>query len=442
MDTIDWDAREKAWKALTTIIIFLIIVENIHLLIKIVRAAGGPANVLMSPRGPRFQTFISLIIGDILVALFPLVIQAMMLFDNIENISCESRVLSQIYLIFIMPFVYGMGLVVLAVECILFRKRMRAASPSRDYRSAIISLAVGSVPWILGVTVALPLCMAGVDYCAYGSTENTLTVGRQRAMISVCLLLPVALDFVFAFANLQNDANPCEPSTFLVLDQCPTTTQQRHTNILLNAPSVPAQPSAPCYESPPSYEEVQQGIPNLQPISPVETYSQTNPLETRQQHPRSDFDFAFDQNNLVSYGHPQYRQAQPSHFCQQPHPNQPEVQGAYLPAGSITYTAPEIISDTLSDQRPIVRSSSGLDIHYSVKEKAASIFAVVIFSVCVAPYAIFHLVYSLSENRPNLSEAKAVIFSDLVFFILIIRACLLPLGWIHSGSFNRMSLSQ
>ena len=84
MDTINWKAREDAWKALLIITIILTVLVNFGLLYRIVLRAGGLVVVAAGPRGIRLQTLVSLAVGDILVALFSLVVQARLFFEGHE----------------------------------------------------------------------------------------------------------------------------------------------------------------------------------------------------------------------------------------------------------------------------------------------------------------------------------------------------------------------
>ena len=92
MVTINGQAREDVWKALFIITLISALLVNLALLYRIVRAAGGLLAVVVAcPRGVRLQTLVSLVIGDMFVALFSLVVMARETFEkkirscNVQN---------------------------------------------------------------------------------------------------------------------------------------------------------------------------------------------------------------------------------------------------------------------------------------------------------------------------------------------------------------------
>ena len=82
MVTLNGQAREDAWKALFIITLISALLVNLALLYRIVRAAGGLLAVVACPRGVRLQTLVSLVIGDMFVALFSLVVMARETFEK------------------------------------------------------------------------------------------------------------------------------------------------------------------------------------------------------------------------------------------------------------------------------------------------------------------------------------------------------------------------
>ena len=104
---------------------------NLPLLYRIVLTAGGLLAVAACPRGVRLQTHVSLITGDMFVALFSLVVKARVTFEgNSNSIACITDMLSYVYLTYIMPFVCSAGFLVLVIECAIFRQKVQtAASP-------------------------------------------------------------------------------------------------------------------------------------------------------------------------------------------------------------------------------------------------------------------------------------------------------------------------
>ncbi|KAK3722356.1 hypothetical protein RRG08_041959 [Elysia crispata] len=456
MDTIDYDAREIAWKVLIVTTIVLTLLWNAALLYKIVRAAGGVAAILTGQRGPRHQTFVSLIIGDVFVALFTMVIRARVLFENDTSLTCRSFVLADFYFQFIMPFVYGVGLVVLAVEGMMFRRRARAAHSSQS-PGALVSLAISSVPWIFGIIIALPLTIAGADL---DKCQVNFTLSRLRAILYVCQLLPVAMAIFFTSLNTCSTQNV---SAAVANEQIPavvSTVPQGQPGFTGIASRGPEQPTAPPMYSP--YEEIDGDFSHSHPglTTPPPTASLDQPtthphhtpnytLTQHYQHPHGgQFQHAQPYSGQFQYTQPygtQFQHAQPyqnmnaygqpgftHHFqAQGSHTGQPPSQVGYLPPGSITYT--------LNGQPSLIQPPRSLHSYYSLKENSALSVTTLAFFVCVVPFAIFQLSYTLNTDRQDLKEMSQVVISDLVFWLLATRTFVVPFFWVTTGSLRKPS---
>ena len=193
--SIDVEASVKASKGLIIITIVLALLMNFALLFKIVRQSGGLRAVVVSPRAPRSLTLVGLVVGDVVMTLYSLVLQARVIFENASNPSVfgtTSMWLSLVYMAYVMPLVYGIGLVVLSVENIMFRLGVQAAVSPQSLR-VVVSLAVGAIPWFFGLPIALPLTMADLDW-------NNI-VKRQRAMYIVCQLVPAVVAVLATAVN-------------------------------------------------------------------------------------------------------------------------------------------------------------------------------------------------------------------------------------------------
>ncbi|GFR63680.1 hypothetical protein ElyMa_005488900 [Elysia marginata] len=212
MAGFDSEKKEMVRQAVISIIIILIFLVNSLLLYKIKRAAGGALVIPTCVRGPRFQTLISLVAGDIVVALFSLVVKAELsaneVFSIYETKKCKAWWLAEIYLRDIMSFTYGMGLCVLSIECMAFRRRVRAASSSRNLVTpstpgAPVSLIVSAVPWTLTIAIALPVCIyhlkADKENCGYDDYLFAFEYIKIKPL--VCQLLPAVIAVSLAVAN-------------------------------------------------------------------------------------------------------------------------------------------------------------------------------------------------------------------------------------------------
>uniref|UniRef100_A0A2C9L697 G-protein coupled receptors family 1 profile domain-containing protein n=1 Tax=Biomphalaria glabrata TaxID=6526 RepID=A0A2C9L697_BIOGL len=139
----------------------------------------------------KLMMIISLAIGDIIFALFPLVVHARQYFEADKTfMTCTLLTNATTYMFYLIHFVYGLGLVILAAEVFL-RNRIQSI---HDNRYKIIS-AVGasSVPWILGLIIILPLCMSNVDYENHCINSQSL-----ESMFGVSVFLPVSLSIVIS----------------------------------------------------------------------------------------------------------------------------------------------------------------------------------------------------------------------------------------------------
>ncbi|GFN83671.1 hypothetical protein PoB_001017700 [Plakobranchus ocellatus] len=273
MSSIDWEALKKVDQALIVISIILAILINFLLLYKVVRAAGGLSSLLKSPRGPRFQTLVSLTLGDILVALSSFVVLARLLFEGEANISCRTMVLSHDYQVFIMPFVYGMGLAVLLTEWVIFRRRLRKAPASRMGQGAMVIWSVGmtALPWVWGIVFVLPLSIADVDMS--GDLNNCplfsdlMTVTRKKVLICVCLFFPSCVALIIGCLILLSGTKLCVCNA-RITNPGEVIAMQEQTATMLTTPSAPTQTSAPystSCEPPLSHEEAGADLLTLQP---------------------------------------------------------------------------------------------------------------------------------------------------------------------------------
>ncbi|XP_005101305.1 uncharacterized protein LOC101861667 [Aplysia californica] len=183
--TVDPEAQRTALMALSVIFIIGILVGNFALLYIILRR-GCP---LMNTR--KFLIF-TLAGGDILLALYSLIIFARKIFEKHFRLNCETEFVSMVYWNNYLPFVYGVGLLVLCGE-LCFRRKLRSTISN----PCLASILVAAVPWIVGLILILPLTLAGFDTqtCRY---DDSMTIGRLRAVVVISMVLPSVLAVIFA----------------------------------------------------------------------------------------------------------------------------------------------------------------------------------------------------------------------------------------------------
>ncbi|CAL1543981.1 unnamed protein product, partial [Lymnaea stagnalis] len=87
---------------------------------------------------PKTLTILSLAIGDVLLALFPMVVTTKVLFGDyaVTGLSCSTSLASLVYTPYLDTFVYGIGLMVLGFEIIQSQK----SSPTNKNKQIIYSL--------------------------------------------------------------------------------------------------------------------------------------------------------------------------------------------------------------------------------------------------------------------------------------------------------------
>lgn len=179
---------QDARKAILIILIISITASSVYLIVKIMRQKQYQYS-------PKYLLLVSLAVGDILLALFALVVRVQSLFRKTESglETCRLNFYSDMYSNHFINFVYGVGLIVLAAEFVYRRRcnRPRTTTHFDLVRSFVICI----VPWLLGLIVMLPLGLAGVDL-----ETCSLNAGVEiaRAQIVMSTILPACLALVTA----------------------------------------------------------------------------------------------------------------------------------------------------------------------------------------------------------------------------------------------------
>ena len=395
--------------AVICVISGLILLLNSILLYKIIKAAGGILVIPTCMRGPRFQTLVSLIIGDIVVAFFPMIVKANIKTSDFYK-KCKVWVLSDIYLRHMMSFVYGMGLVVLAVECMVYRRRTRAAASSLNPRrlstpGAPVSFMVSAVPWIFGLVLVLPLSLADLhfdsDNCGLFSSSDL----RFWILALVCQVFPAVVSVSFAIINKYSSKKYTLPAA-IAAGQSPN--------------------------EPPLSSETPSGVsswPHQEP--PISGHQNTNtiPLDERspggyEEHPNtiSSHEYFHDQNqepqNDILYG------------------GEAENSNSFYRQSS-EHNGPQDVFEFVSpsDELSLAPLSSNFDQNYSKRETCALLTSAIAFFVCVVPMAVLTVRNGVIYFSVYFDSAFQVI--NVVYLFFLMRPCLLPVLWITTGSLKK-----
>ncbi|CAL1546473.1 unnamed protein product [Lymnaea stagnalis] len=170
----DRDAFKTANRSLVVIFMILILLTNSWLIVINVSKCDFMHK-------PKAMTILSLAIGDVFVALLSLLVYTMIWFGAYGPETLTTT--SNIYMPYLITFVYGLGLMTLGLE---IAQHDRICCMSEEWKF-ICSIAACCIPWILGVIVVLPLGLYNMD-------SKTLRYSRKiemlKDLIVVSILLP------------------------------------------------------------------------------------------------------------------------------------------------------------------------------------------------------------------------------------------------------------
>jgi hypothetical protein len=195
MSDIDYDALTVANKVLVILTIVFIVFINGILIIKIVR----------KPKffqSPKLMLLISLAIVDIFHGFFSLVINALILFEDINLTHCPTLITGRFYHDVDISFLYGVGVVFLALELVV---RHKCRSTLLSKRKGLIALIFCFVPGILALIFVLPFTISAFDWdeCTYRYSKT-----RIQAMYSLCYIVLPILAFIASIVILFIKLNP------------------------------------------------------------------------------------------------------------------------------------------------------------------------------------------------------------------------------------------
>ncbi|GFO46438.1 hypothetical protein PoB_007294300 [Plakobranchus ocellatus] len=217
MANVNYSIQEKAQVALSIIFILSIAAANCLLVISIVRQRRAILVV-------RSTILLSLAVGDVILALFSLVIDLL----GEERFQCNTPFFSKIYRDYLLQFVYSAGLLMLALYLMMtyrayqhrqaqhqqqqHHEQQRLMGIPNDVESGSLrvegvegnqrrgkTLRVGlalmcsGIPWLVALMVVLPLAAPRLNEC------NPYTgLSREIIYMWVCVVLPSTLALVAA----------------------------------------------------------------------------------------------------------------------------------------------------------------------------------------------------------------------------------------------------
>lgn len=182
MASIDYKDFDYSSKNVTFCLTVYIFIANSLLIFKTARKR----DFLYRPRS---FLVISLAIGDIILAFKTFRMKARILFDtSMGKSGCSSAETSAMYTNYLVHFVYGMGLIALAME-LLGRYERR---PLVGSTAVVKGIVLSAVPWVLGLAVVLPFTVTETNQCPKFLLTTCVDCGVQD-FYSVSVLLPACV---------------------------------------------------------------------------------------------------------------------------------------------------------------------------------------------------------------------------------------------------------
>ncbi|XP_005103044.1 uncharacterized protein LOC101863914 [Aplysia californica] len=391
-ESVDLDAKEKAFKALHVLFILAISFSSLALMVKLLRGV-----LLKNQR--KFLIF-TLAGGDLFLALFSLTVVTRRLFENNVELSYASKVLSEKYLFHYFPFVHAMGMFVLAIE-LVHRAQLREII-SNPY---VASLLCAGLPWVLGLIVVLPLVMDGFLWSEGKYQEGFKNNDRQIAWYVVSTIIPstlaLAACIVTDFINIK-----WVPEDFSSENTDSATQEETEMSKIYHVDNQPTfypsnQSHGPFYssQSEPPYR------PNSSEIYAPLSRPPSNHLASR---------FSMNNNNM----HPV--QGSPG-----PLSSRLSMQNVYLPPHPQPDPSLRTVPGTrLSTYRPQNDKSFGK------KEKRVLLLVTAISFVLTTPWAFFQVCYVLRDDKSYIEPLAREIVVNWFRYFLYLRSVVTPLIWI------------
>ncbi|CAL1543975.1 unnamed protein product, partial [Lymnaea stagnalis] len=365
--------------ALCIIFILLILLSNALLIWKNARELDFYSR-------PKNQIILSLAIGDIIVVLFPLsvLVRNFLPEDYQPNLmSCSLAKTSETYMRFLLHFVYGLGLVILAIE-LLCRNKIHDMTADKTGK-IFVSIVLSAIPWLLGLIFVLPLCLANIDMTTCSSVQ---TLDQAEAAVVISVILPACAAVVMCIVVYCHELPPAQYQQTTATSTPMVTIMTSHSNSPLQ--SGRGFTAAPTFGYHPGYQYPQQPIPGQHPLQQypqqMKNFQANQPCVAEQPN--------VAQQPLVAQ---QYYATQQPYVAQQPH-------GLY------------------------VQNDAGITLSKYRREKSRLLAVAIVFFLLVVPQAIYQLSYALNPTRTKMERRiTATAIHDFVLWLMVIRSFVTPL---------------
>ncbi|CAL1546468.1 unnamed protein product [Lymnaea stagnalis] len=331
---------------------------------------------------PKTLTILSLSIGDVLMALFPMVVATRMFFGDFaqRTMPCSLITTYTVYMPYLITFVYGLGLMVLGLEIVQHHKISSLSKNSK----LICSLIASSIPWILGLIIILPLGLANIDM---DTCENSQTIDQFKALIVLGILLPAC------GAVITSIIAKCIDQILYLYQQLVSSHPQvmvdlnTHTMAYANAPHNEQQGPTPTTP----------GNPHPRPSTlQAQTYAAHMQFPNSQRHVKHMY-------NLPS--------TQPYALPAQPH---------YIRSGNQN-------SNSFIVPTPLVTMETAVEVPIDTTQRRNRLLVIsIIYFILVTPLAIFHLGY-LNPDVTPMGVVASVTIGNIVYWLNVIRSVITPL---------------
>ncbi|CAL1546467.1 unnamed protein product [Lymnaea stagnalis] len=368
----DGDADLMAKKCLHIIFIILILLANGLLIFKNVRKCDFMHK-------PKTLTILSLAMGDVLLALFPMVVTTGLLFGDLTTLSCSSISSYSVYMPYMITFVYGLGLMVLGLEIVQHHKISSLSKNSK----IICSLIASSSPWILGLIIFLPLGFANIDM---DTCEWNQTIAQLKALIVLGILLPACVAVITS-----------------IIVKC--IDQAKYQQLVNTNPQVMVDLNThnAAYDNAPCSLQLESN-----PTAPFNTYPQPSGFTTPT-YP-AELQCPNDQQQSQQFYDPQ--SAQPYALPTKQH---------YIHSGD--QHGNSVIVPT-----PMATMETAVEVAIDSTQRRNRLLVIsIIYFILVTPLAIFHLGYSLNPDPIRMGLLASVTIDHMVYWLNVIRSVITPL---------------
>ncbi|BFZ13191.1 hypothetical protein BsWGS_16230 [Bradybaena similaris] len=398
MEEIDMPSLTAGNKGLIICFIMAILVANFFLIYTTVRKG----QFLYKPKS---LIMISMAIGDLFLALFPMVVLARGLFEGSDLVlPCSTERASTVYLKFLIHFVYGFGLITMAVE--LVHRYKTQQKQGKDIRDIVQSLIYSAVPWFLGLIIILPITLAGMtvpedakatqhsDYVVFTpillKCFGIPSLSRGLTMFGVSVVLPAPLAVIVSFIVLCMRLLPAyytAPTavTYQNPAQAVVVTSQ-NTNVINAAhpPQYPASNAVAVQHYPTTNPEGTQQYPSY-----PQANSQNPTASSSEKHDPNlggpVFTSPATQYPAQQYSPPQYLPPQylPPQYTTQQYPTANFPVQQYIGQSNVVVAAPAYLVQAQHPGGPALPDPG--------KEKNALVVVSIVYFICVVPFAFFSM---------------------------------------------------